>query len=40
MKLRELIKSKKQANKILRKEIIKESDKWKEIRKQNRNDKE
>ncbi len=40
MKLRELIKSKKQANKILRKEIIKESDKWEKIRKQNRNDKE
>ncbi|WP_282633075.1 hypothetical protein [Anaerococcus lactolyticus] len=40
MKLIELIKSKKQANEMLRKEIIKESDKWKEIRKQNRNDKE
>lgn len=39
MKLRELINSKKQANEMLRKEIIKESDKWKNIRKQNGNDK-
>lgn len=39
MKLRELIKSKKQANEALRKEIVKESDKWKKIREQNKNDK-
>ena len=32
MKLRELIKSKKQANEALRKEVLQESDKWKKIR--------
>lgn len=34
MKLRELIKSKKQANEALRKEVLQESDKWKKIREQ------